>query len=222
MGQEGMIVRLHGETPVRRGGRHRQGTAADRGVGRGGDGRGAGQRATQLAGVRRQHAGVHDPRGRSARSTGSTLPSCGPGWRTSTSSWWSGATTTGRTWPRCALHPGVQPLMIGVDGGADALLEAGYRPHVIVGDMDSVSDTGLLCGAELVVHAYPDGRAPGPGTGAAARPAVRCCLGPGHQRGHRAAPGRREGRQPDRRGRHPLQPRRVPRQGPGRDPPAPS
>src|SRR2546429_1152346 len=54
-----------------------------------------------------------------------------------------------------------KPLMIGVDGGADALLEAGYRPHIIVGDMDSVSDTGLKCGAELVVHAYPDGRAPG-------------------------------------------------------------
>ena len=54
-----------------------------------------------------------------------------------------------------------KPLMIGVDGGADALLEAGYRPHIIVGDMDSVSDTGLRCGAELVVHAYPDGRAPG-------------------------------------------------------------
>jgi len=54
-----------------------------------------------------------------------------------------------------------KPLMIGVDGGADALLEAGYRPHLIVGDMDSVSDHGLLCGAELVVHAYPDGRAPG-------------------------------------------------------------
>ena len=54
-----------------------------------------------------------------------------------------------------------KPLMIGVDGGADALLEAGYRPHIIVGDMDSVSDAGLLCGAELVVHAYADGRAPG-------------------------------------------------------------
>ena len=54
-----------------------------------------------------------------------------------------------------------KPLMIGVDGGADALLEAGYRPHIIVGDMDSVSDAGLRCGAELVVHAYPDGRAPG-------------------------------------------------------------
>src|SRR5215475_4862671 len=54
-----------------------------------------------------------------------------------------------------------KPLMIGVDGGADALLEAGYRPHLIVGDMDSVSDAGLLSGAELVVHAYADGRAPG-------------------------------------------------------------
>lgn len=53
------------------------------------------------------------------------------------------------------------PVMIGVDGGADALLEAGYRPDLIVGDMDSVSDKGLACGAELVVHAYRDGRAPG-------------------------------------------------------------
>jgi uncharacterized membrane-anchored protein len=50
---------------------------------------------------------------------------------------------------------------VAVDGGADALLEAGYRPHVIIGDMDSVSDDALDCGAELVVHAYPDGRAPG-------------------------------------------------------------
>lgn len=54
-----------------------------------------------------------------------------------------------------------KPLMIGVDGGADALLESGYRPDLIVGDMDSISDDGLRCGAELVVHAYPDGQAPG-------------------------------------------------------------
>ena len=54
-----------------------------------------------------------------------------------------------------------KPLMVGVDGGADTLLEAGYRPNLIVGDMDSVSDRGLMCGAELVVHAYPDGEAPG-------------------------------------------------------------
>ena len=55
----------------------------------------------------------------------------------------------------------VKPVLIGVDGGADALIEAGFRPHLIVGDMDSVSDEALRCGAELIVHAYPDGRAPG-------------------------------------------------------------
>jgi uncharacterized membrane-anchored protein len=54
-----------------------------------------------------------------------------------------------------------RPVIIGVDGGADAVLEAGYVPHVIVGDMDSVSDKALRSGAELVVHAYPDGHAPG-------------------------------------------------------------
>jgi uncharacterized membrane-anchored protein len=54
-----------------------------------------------------------------------------------------------------------KPMLIGVDGGADALVDAGYTPDVIVGDMDSVSDKALRSGAELVVHAYPDGRAPG-------------------------------------------------------------
>jgi uncharacterized membrane-anchored protein len=54
-----------------------------------------------------------------------------------------------------------RPVMLGVDGGSDALLEAGLAPDIIVGDMDSVSDEALNCGAELVVHAYRDGRAPG-------------------------------------------------------------
>jgi len=54
-----------------------------------------------------------------------------------------------------------RPVLMGVDGGADALLEAGYRPDVVVGDMDSVTDEALRCGAEVVVHAYRDGRAPG-------------------------------------------------------------
>lgn len=54
-----------------------------------------------------------------------------------------------------------KPVLIGVDGGADALLEVGRRPDLIVGDMDSVSDRALTCGAEIVVHAYRDGRAPG-------------------------------------------------------------
>jgi uncharacterized membrane-anchored protein len=54
-----------------------------------------------------------------------------------------------------------RPVLIGVDGGADALVEAGYRPDMIIGDMDSVSDDVLKSGAEVVVHAYADGRAPG-------------------------------------------------------------
>jgi uncharacterized membrane-anchored protein len=54
-----------------------------------------------------------------------------------------------------------KPVLVAVDGGADALIEAGYKPDVIVGDMDSVSDRALSCGAELVVHAYRGGDAPG-------------------------------------------------------------
>src|SRR6185503_12842090 len=54
-----------------------------------------------------------------------------------------------------------RPLLVGVDGGADAILEEGFKPDMILGDMDSASDAALTCGAEVVVHAYPDGRAPG-------------------------------------------------------------
>ncbi len=54
-----------------------------------------------------------------------------------------------------------RPVIVAVDGGADAILEQGLEPDMIVGDMDSASDAALRSGAELVVHAYPDGRAPG-------------------------------------------------------------
>jgi uncharacterized membrane-anchored protein len=63
-----------------------------------------------------------------------------------------------------ALRPYVRdmkPVLIAVDGGADAILEEGFKPDMIVGDMDSATDRALRSGAELVVHAYPDGRAPG-------------------------------------------------------------
>ena len=63
-----------------------------------------------------------------------------------------------------ALRPYIReyrPVLIGVDGGADALREFGLKPDIIVGDMDSVSDDTLRCGAEIVVHAYRDGTAPG-------------------------------------------------------------
>lgn len=64
----------------------------------------------------------------------------------------------------------VRPLLLGVDGGADALMDAGYRPDLILGDMDSVSDETLRRAStprrgrtptEVVLHAYPDGSAPG-------------------------------------------------------------
>ena len=58
------------------------------------------------------------------------------------------------------LHD-VRPVMIGVDGGADALRELGLRPDIILGDMDSVSDATLRCGAEILVHGYPGRGAPG-------------------------------------------------------------
>ena len=55
----------------------------------------------------------------------------------------------------------VRPVLVGVDGGADALLAIGERPDLIIGDFDSVSEETLRCGAELMVHGYTDGRAPG-------------------------------------------------------------
>jgi uncharacterized membrane-anchored protein len=55
----------------------------------------------------------------------------------------------------------IRPVVIAVDGGADALLEFGMQPDLIMGDFDSVSNRALQCGAELIVHAYPGGQAPG-------------------------------------------------------------
>lgn len=63
-----------------------------------------------------------------------------------------------------ALRPYIkeyQPVLIGVDGGADALLELGLKPDIILGDFDSVSEKALHCGAELVHQVHFDGRAPG-------------------------------------------------------------
>jgi uncharacterized membrane-anchored protein len=55
----------------------------------------------------------------------------------------------------------VRPVLIGVDGGADILASEGLRPDIIIGDLDSAGDETLRCGAEIMVHAYADGRAPG-------------------------------------------------------------
>jgi uncharacterized membrane-anchored protein len=53
------------------------------------------------------------------------------------------------------------PVLIAVDGGADALIDGGRTPDIIIGDFDSLSPVALHCGAELVHHVHPDGRAPG-------------------------------------------------------------
>lgn len=55
----------------------------------------------------------------------------------------------------------VRPVLIGVDGGADALCNLGYTPDIVIGDFDSVSESTLRGKSELIVHAYPGGRAPG-------------------------------------------------------------
>ena len=55
----------------------------------------------------------------------------------------------------------VRPFIIGVDGGADAVLEAGWTPDLVFGDMDSVSEKGLRAPDHVLVHAYPNGEAPG-------------------------------------------------------------
>jgi uncharacterized membrane-anchored protein len=55
----------------------------------------------------------------------------------------------------------VNPVLVGVDGGADAIVGEGFPPDVILGDMDSAGEQALRSGAELIVHAYPDGEAPG-------------------------------------------------------------
>jgi uncharacterized membrane-anchored protein len=63
-----------------------------------------------------------------------------------------------------ALRPFIRdrrPVIVAVDGAAEALLEEGLVPNMIVGDMDSAGEAALRCGAELVVHSYPDGEAPG-------------------------------------------------------------
>jgi len=61
---------------------------------------------------------------------------------------------------RCYIEE-VNPVIIGVDGGGDALLECGYRPDILVGDMDSASDDCIRRAKEIVVHAYTNSDCPG-------------------------------------------------------------
>lgn len=63
-----------------------------------------------------------------------------------------------------AIHSYIKehnPVLIAVDGGADALFEFGLKPDIVIGDMDSVTDYALKSVKEIIVHAYPNGKAPG-------------------------------------------------------------
>ena len=80
-----------------------------------------------------------------------------------------------------------RPVLIAVDGGADALIDDGRTPDIIIGDFDSLSPVALHCGAELVHHVHPDGRAPGLERLQAAGVALRAIRRRGHERGRRAA-----------------------------------
>lgn len=53
------------------------------------------------------------------------------------------------------------PVLLGVDGGADAFLELDLVPDIIVGDMDSVSREALRQATDVIVHAFQGGFAPG-------------------------------------------------------------
>lgn len=54
-----------------------------------------------------------------------------------------------------------RPVLIGVDGGADALRAAGHKPALIIGNPEAIGPDTLRGGAEVVIPADIDGHAPG-------------------------------------------------------------
>ena len=72
------------------------------------------------------------------------------------------ATTTAPTSPRCARTSASTGRCSSASTAAPTRCSSiGLKPDIIIGDFDSVSEKGLRCGAELVHHVHPDGRAPG-------------------------------------------------------------
>lgn len=51
-----------------------------------------------------------------------------------------------------------RPVLVGVEGVADLLLDAGLRPDVVVGDLDNLSDAAVKRAGEVVIRAGTDGR----------------------------------------------------------------
>ena len=118
-----------------------------------------------------------------------------------------------------ALRPyvrDVKPVLVGVDGGANAILDEGWKPDMIVGDMDSATEATLRSGAELVVHAYPDGRAPGREHLEELGLAYKLVPAPGTSQDIAMLIAAEKGARADRLRRLAVQPRRVPGQEPAR------
>ena len=118
-----------------------------------------------------------------------------------------------------ALRPYIRdmkPVLVGVDGGPNAIIEAGFKADMIVGDMDSASDETLRSGAELVVHAYADGRAPGRDHLESLGLSYKLVPAPGTSQDIAMLIAAEKGAQPHRLGGLAVQPRRVPRQEPPR------
>ena len=137
--------------------------------------------------VRREHAHAHPRGARDARR-----PAPDPRPRTEFRDRHALIVVRGTDYRRDlrAIRPYIRdlrPVLVGVDGGGDALLEAGLKPDLIIGDMDSASDRVLTCGAELVVHAYRDGTRAGPRAARAARPRAQGAARAGHEPGRRDA-----------------------------------
>ncbi len=183
------------------------------------DGGSAPEHRRRAAALRAEHARV---RARRKPSSPSNRSSCRPSRSTSrvgTRSSSCAVTTTATISRRCArTSREYQPVLIAVDGGADALLEDGFKPDIIIGDFDSLSDTALHCGAELDRTTC---------TPTDARPARELLTERGlpfhtirrarDERGRRDAARVRSRRDAHRRGRYARHDGRVPRQGPAGD-----
>ena len=73
----------------------------------------------------------------------------------------------------------LRPVLVGVDGGGDALLEAGLKPDLIIGDMDSASDQVLRAGPSSSCTPTATARRPGASGSSGWASSTRCCPPPG-------------------------------------------
>ena len=182
---------------------------------RSGDGGGARQRSAPSSSASPRTRSSTSRRKRRLTSSRSTLPPLHTKFEGRHALSSCAATTTGPTSP--ALRPYIReyrPVLIGVDGGADALLELGLKPDIIIGDFDSVSAKGLALRRRARAPRAPRrarARAREPARVGRRVPGVR---GRGHERGRRHAARLRVEGAADRRRRHARHDGRVPRQGP--------